>query len=92
MADAAMRIGHTGNLIDDAVFMLRSAIDGQSVPIVVRVDPMAVATRVRQLVDTTPGCCAGCAGGGQGGAFTLGQSTPGSDIDERLSPARSSTA
>jgi len=49
MADAAMRIGHSGNPIDDAVFMLRSAVNGQSVPIVVRVDPTAVATRVREL-------------------------------------------
>jgi vancomycin resistance protein YoaR len=83
MADAAMRIGHTGNLIDDAVFMLRSAIDGQSVPIVVRVDPMAVATRVRQLVDTTQVAARDALVAAQGGAFTLGQSTPGSDIDEK---------
>jgi len=32
MADAAMRVGHTGDPIDDAVYMLRSAIDGRDRP------------------------------------------------------------
>jgi vancomycin resistance protein YoaR len=83
MADAAMRIGHTGYPIDDAVFMLRSAIGGQSVPIVVRVDPMTVATLVRQLVGTTqvPPRDAGVTV--QGGTFALGQSTSGSRINEK---------
>ena len=83
MADAAMRIGHTGYLIDDAVFMLRSAIDGQSVPIVVRVDPMAVATLVRQLLDTTQVPAGDARVMVQGGTLTLGQSTAGSRIYEK---------
>jgi vancomycin resistance protein YoaR len=53
MADAAIAIGHTGNPIDDAVTMLRSAIDGQTVPIAVRLDPMAVASRVADLAGSS---------------------------------------
>lgn len=83
MADAAMRIGHTGNPIDDAVFMLRSAISGQSVPIVVRVDPTAVATRVRQLVGTNQVPPWDARVMVPSGTFTLWQSTPGSGIDEK---------
>ena len=49
MADEAMRIGHSGNPIGDAVDILRTALNGQTLPVIVRVDPMAVATGVRQL-------------------------------------------
>src|SRR5665811_2094841 len=49
MADEAMRIGHSGNPIGDAVDILRTALNGQTFPVVVRVDPTAVATSVRQL-------------------------------------------
>ena len=82
MADTALRFGHSGNPIDDAAYMLQTALNGQSVPIAVRLDPTAVATCVRQLVDTnlvqphdalvTP----------QSGDFALGPSTAGSRIDE----------
>jgi len=82
MADAAMRIGHTGNPIDDAVFMLRTAINGQSVPIVVRVDPMAVATYVRQLVGTTQVPSQNASVTVQAATFSLSDSAPGSGIDE----------
>jgi vancomycin resistance protein YoaR len=50
MADEAMRIGHSGDPIGDAVAILRTAVNGQTFPVVVRVDPTAVATSVRQLI------------------------------------------
>ena len=53
MADAAMGIGHTGNPFDDAVTMLRTARDGQTIPIAVNVDPMAVATHVAELAGSS---------------------------------------
>jgi len=83
MADAAMRIGHTGNPIDDAVFMLRTAMNGESVPIVVRVDPTAVATRVRQLVGTDQLPARDAWVTAQSGTFALSQSARGYDIDEK---------
>ena len=83
MADAAMRIGHTGNPIPDAVYILRSAVNGQSVPIVVHVDPAAVATRVRYLVDTNQLPARDAWAMVQGGTFAVWQSTPGRSIDEK---------
>jgi hypothetical protein len=47
MVDQAMRIGHTGNPIDDAVNIARSALNGQDIAVAVRLDPMAVAQRSR---------------------------------------------
>jgi vancomycin resistance protein YoaR len=83
MADAAMGIGHTGYPIVDAVTMLRSALNGQTIPIAVKVDPNAVATQVRQLVgtDQVPPKDAGVTV--LSGTFALGSSTTGRDIDER---------
>jgi vancomycin resistance protein YoaR len=83
MADAAMRIGHTGNPIDDAVFMLRSAINGESVPIAVRVDPMAVATRVRQLLSTTQVLPRDAQATAENAIYGYSSATPGHIIDEK---------
>jgi vancomycin resistance protein YoaR len=52
MADQAMRIGHTGNPLQDAVNIARSGLSGQAIPLAVSLDPMAVATGVRQVEDT----------------------------------------
>ena len=82
MADAAMRVGHTGNPIDDTVFMLRSAINGESVPIVVRVDPMAVATQVRQLVGATRVSPQDAQAAAENGSFGFAAATTGHIIDE----------
>jgi len=49
MADAAMRIGHSGIAVGDAVAMVRTAIGGQTVPVEVKIDPKAVATAVRAM-------------------------------------------
>ena len=49
MADEAMRIGHSGGPIGDAVAILRTAVSGRSAPVVVRVDPTAIATNVRRV-------------------------------------------
>ncbi len=82
MADAAMRIGHTGNPIDDAVFMLRSAINGESVPLVARVDPMAIATQVRQLVGATRVSPQDAQAAVDNGSFGIEAATPGHIIDQ----------
>ena len=53
MADAAMSIGHSGWLVPDAAAMVHSAVYGQAIPLVVRLDPTALAQRIRQLVGTS---------------------------------------
>jgi vancomycin resistance protein YoaR len=83
MADAAMRVGHTGDPIDDAVYMLRSAIDGRTVPIVVSVDPMAVATRVRELLGTTQVLPQDARATAQNATYSYSPATPGRIIDEK---------
>ncbi|MGZ6266759.1 MAG: hypothetical protein ACXWN4_07630, partial [Candidatus Limnocylindrales bacterium] len=39
MADAAMSVGHTENPLGDAASIIRTAISGRSVPVVVQLDP-----------------------------------------------------
>jgi vancomycin resistance protein YoaR len=52
MAYEAMRVGHTGDPIADTVAIFRSAINGETVPLAVSLNPKAVATEVRHLVTT----------------------------------------
>ena len=83
MADAAMAVGHSGNPIDDAVAMLRSGSNGRSVPVVVHIDPTAVATRVRQLAGTTQVLPQDARVTAQDGTFTVSKSMPGHGVDEK---------
>ena len=82
MADAAMKIGHTGYPIADASYIIRSAIQGQSLPIVVRVDPVAVASLVHKLVAANQLAAVDAQVTVQGGGFGIAPATKGSVIDE----------
>jgi vancomycin resistance protein YoaR len=53
MADAALRAGRTGYLLSDAVTTWRSAIAGQEIPVVIRIDPESVSAQVRLLTLTS---------------------------------------
>ena len=81
MADEAMRIGHTGDRIADAVTMLRTASGNENVPIVALIDPKAVATSVNQLVihDVMPLDAQAFT---QGTTFTYSNASVGRGIDE----------
>jgi vancomycin resistance protein YoaR len=83
MADAAMRFGHTGSPIDDAVAMFRSATGGETVPIAVLVDPTAVATRIRELVGTTVITPKDARVTVEGATFVQSPSTLGYGLDEK---------
>ena len=83
MADAAMTVGHTGSPIGDAASIIRSAIVGQSVPVVVEVDPMALATRIRALVGSTATLPQDAQASLDGGWYGLSPSTTGRGIDEK---------
>src|SRR5450759_1014822 len=50
MADAALAVGHSGGGLGDAITSLHSALFGESVPVVVQVDPNALAQRLHELV------------------------------------------
>ena len=83
MADAAMSIGHTGNPIGDTASIVRSAIAGQSIPVVVDVDPMALATRVHQLVGSSQVPPQDAQVTISSGTFTFSPSASGQGIDEK---------
>ena len=83
MADAAMAIGHSGSPIGDAVAMLRSGVDGETVPVVIRLDPTAVAASLRELVGTKDVLPKDAGVAGTDGTFTVIKSTPGIGIDEQ---------
>ena len=82
MADAAMSIGHTGSPIGDAASIIRSAISGNSVPVVVAVDPMALANRIHTLVGASTVPPKDAKVTVNNGTFSVLPSTPGSGIDE----------
>jgi vancomycin resistance protein YoaR len=82
MADQAMQAGHSGNPIADAVGIVRSAVGGRTVPIVVRVDPAAVATQVHQFAEADRVSARDARAVDQGSSYLVLPSAPGSDIDE----------
>jgi vancomycin resistance protein YoaR len=83
MADAAMSVGHSGNPIGDAASILKSAIAGQTIPVVVHVDPMALATNIRALVGKNAVPPQDAKATLTSGTFAFAPSAPGSGIDEK---------
>ena len=82
MADEAMAVGRSGNPILDTVAMVRTAAAGRELPVVVRVDPGAIATRLRQLVGTSDIPARDAKVTVEGTSFVPWMSTDGVGIDE----------
>ncbi len=82
MVDAAMSVGHSGNLIGDAAAVLHSAVFGQEIPVVIQVDPMALAKRIHDLVGTSLVAPQDAQATAKSGTFTFVPSAPGSGVDE----------
>ena len=83
MADEAMAIGHSGWLIPDAAAMVNSAAYGQAIPLVVHLDPTALAQRIRQLVGTSTIEPQNAQATATTGAFGVMRATPGNGLDEK---------
>jgi vancomycin resistance protein YoaR len=83
MADAAMSVGRTGSPIGDAALILRTAIKGESLPVVVTLDPTALATRIHPLVGTSRVLPRDAQASLIGGNFAVSPSTVGDGIDEK---------
>jgi vancomycin resistance protein YoaR len=83
MADAAMALGHSGNPVEDAVYMLRSALGGAPLPVVVRIDPTAIAGRLHVVggTDLIPAHEASVTASGS--SFVVSASTDGIGVNER---------
>ena len=83
MADAAMSVGHSGNVISDASSVVHSAAFGQQIPIVIQVDPTAVAQRIHDLVGTSSVAPQDAQATAKSGTFTFVPSARGSGVDEK---------
>ena len=83
MADAAMSVGHSGNPIEDTVYMLRSAMGGTSLPVAVRIDPTAIASRLRQVGGTDLVAPHEARVTATGGTFQVAPATDGIGVDEQ---------
>ena len=83
MADAAMAVGHSGNQLADAATVVHSAAFRPDIPVIVEVDPNALAERLHQLVGASlvPPKNAGVTT--DGGTFSVTPATSGSGIDEK---------
>lgn len=53
MADAAMAVGHSGNPLADGASVVHLTAFGQDIPVVVQIDPTALAERIHVLDRTT---------------------------------------
>jgi vancomycin resistance protein YoaR len=82
MADAAMSVGHSGNPIADASSAVHSTVFGQDVPVVIRIDPTALAERIHDLVTSTSVPAQNAQATSKGGSFSITPAATGTGVDE----------
>jgi vancomycin resistance protein YoaR len=82
MADAALAIGHGDNFLGNAAITVRTALSGQSIAVVVRMDPTAIATKLRSLVGTTTVAPRNATVAIVAGKYAISPATKGRGIDE----------
>jgi vancomycin resistance protein YoaR len=82
MADAAMSIGHTGNLVADAASAIHSAFFGEQIPVIIRIDPTTLAQRVHDLVASSAVPPQDAQATTKGGSFSITPSSSGTGVDE----------
>ena len=83
MADAALAVGHTGDPIADTAAALRAATSGQDLPIIVRVDPAALASRIHQVVGASAAGARDAQAISKDGAFSVSPASSGKGVDEK---------
>jgi vancomycin resistance protein YoaR len=84
MADAALAVGRSGGGLGDAITSLHSALFGASVPVVVQVDPNALAQLLHELVGKNDVAAKDAQVTGKDGNFSFTPSSTGRGIDERM--------
>jgi vancomycin resistance protein YoaR len=82
MADEALAVGHSGNPITDPASVMHAATFGQGVPVLIRLDPTALAQRVHQLVGTSSIPAKDAQVTAKDGDFVVTKSTNGFGVDE----------
>ena len=83
MARMALEVGHSGDAVADTASALRIAAGGVDIPIVVKVDATALATRVHEIVGTTAAGATDAKAMIKDGTFTVTQASAGSGVDEK---------
>lgn len=84
MTDAALSVGHSGGGVGDAITSLHSAVFGETVPVVVQVDPNALAQRLHELVGKNDVPAKDAQVTGKDGNFSFTPSSTGRTFDEGL--------
>jgi len=82
MADAAMAVGHSGNPLADGASVVHSAAFGQDIPVVVQIDPTALAERIHVLNRATSVAPQDAQATTKDGNFSLTPGTTGRGLDE----------
>jgi vancomycin resistance protein YoaR len=82
MADAAMAVGHGGDTITSAASTLRTFAGGTQVPLMIKLDPTALAKILHTLTDSSLQPATDAKIVGSGGKFTITPSATGRGIDE----------
>jgi vancomycin resistance protein YoaR len=83
MTDAAMAVAHTGNPLADAVSTVKSAAGGLALPVIVRIDPAAIATHLRTLGGANQVQPQNAQVTSQSGTFIVSPAVDGKGIDEK---------
>jgi vancomycin resistance protein YoaR len=82
MADAAMAVGHSGDPLADGASVVHSAAFGQDIPVVVQVDPTALAQRIHALARVTTVDPLDAQATAKDGNFSFRPGVAGSSLDE----------
>jgi vancomycin resistance protein YoaR len=83
MADAAMSVGHSGSPIADASSVIHSAAFGTDIPVVIQVNPTALAQRIQAVVGTSSVAPQDAQVSAKSGTFTVVPSAAGRGVDEK---------
>jgi vancomycin resistance protein YoaR len=82
IADAAMAVGHSGNPLADGASVVHFAAFGQDIPVVVQIDPIALAERIHVLDRTTTVAPQDAQATARDGNFSFTAGATGQGIDE----------
>ena len=82
MADAAMTVGHSGDPLADGASVVHSAAFGQDIPIVVQIDPTALAERIHVLNRATSVAAKDAQATNRDGNFSFTAGAGGASLDE----------
>ncbi len=82
MVDAALKIGHQGDPVADAATTVRAVAAGDNVPLMVKLDPTMLATRLRDLTGSNAAVAKDAQVVSDGTGYKVVPGAPGHGIDE----------